>query len=66
MRIGIAIVAEYESLVTESSSELGWAIENMKSVVYDLVGSLMADDSESLRNCTHEFLNIADNTFGYT
>ena len=66
LRIGIAIVAEYEPVVTETDSLLGWAIADLKSVVFDLVGSLMADDSDLIRECTLELLDIADDTFGQT
>ena len=66
LRIGIAIVAEYESVITDPDSPLAWAITDMKSVIFDLVGSLMADDSDAIRSNTHELLDIADDTFGYT
>jgi hypothetical protein len=66
VRIGIAIVAEYEPVVTDPDSPLGWAIADLRSVVLDLVGALMADDPDSIRDYTVELLDIADDTFGYT
>lgn len=66
LRIGIAIVAEYEPVVTEPDSMLAWAIADLRSVILDLVGSLMADDNDSIRQNTLELLDIADDTFGYT